>query len=582
MKLQGLGVSTGVAVGPARLWRNTPLRVPQRSLLLEQIESELERLDQALTTTRNELEALTARLRGDVSAEVAAIFEAHAEMLNDPELFDEVQDQIRSLQVNAEHALAEVVGRYTAALRDLEDEYMRQRAADLEDVAKRVLRHLEGRDTSHQLESPVIIIADDLAPSDTAQFPSGMVLGFATAGGGATSHTAILARALGIPAIVGLGDDIWQAQDGALVTLDGDEGVLDLAPSAEAIARFKQLHLDQVQRQDSERAAAQAPATTADGVRVEVLANIALPSACADALAWGAEGVGLFRTEFLFLDRHDPPTEAEQYESYRQVVEAMQGRRVLIRTADIGGDKDVPYLQIEQEANPFLGWRGSRLMWGMEPLIRTQLRALLRASAHGPIGIMFPMITGLSDLRETRRLIDAVRAELIAANVPVGKVAIGVMVEVPSAALCAEQLARECDFFSIGTNDLSQYTLACDRTNPRVAHLLDPLHPAVLQLIARTIRAGRAAGVHVGMCGELAADLTAVPILLGLGLEEFSVSPGSIPAVKRIIGQLSLAQAQGIADAALALETTEEVRAFAANTLQMVTTGHVSEVMHGA
>lgn len=582
MKLKGLGVSAGVAVGPARVWHNTPLRVPQRSLLLEQIEAELERLDQALAVTRDELRSLTERLRTDVSAEVAAIFEAHAEMLNDPALVDEVQAQIRSLQVNAEHALAEVVGHYTAALRTLEDEYMRQRAADLEDVAQRVLRHLEGRDATHQLETPVIILADDLTPSDTAQFPAGMVLGFATAGGGATSHTAILARALGIPAIVGLGDGVWQAQEGTIVTLDGDTGVLDLAPSAAEIAAFERKQLEQQQRQASERTAAQAPAITADGVRVEVLANIALPGGCSDALRWGAEGIGLFRTEFLFLDRREPPGEEEQYLAYRQVVEHMQGRRVLIRTADIGGDKNIPYLHVEQEPNPFLGWRGSRLLWGMAPLLQTQMRALLRASAHGPLGIMFPMISGLNDLRALRRLLEEVRETLHTERTPVGQPAIGVMIEVPSAALCAEQLARECDFFSIGTNDLAQYTLACDRTNPRVAHLLDPLHPAVLRLIAQTIRAGRAAGIHVGMCGELAADLSAVPILVGLGLQELSVSPGSIPAVKRVIGQLTLARAQGIADAALELETAEEVRALAAATLQTLTASPIDEVAHGA
>lgn len=580
MKLMGLGVSAGVAVGPARIWRNTPVRVPQRSLLLEQIEAELERLDRALAVTRDELRSLTERLRRDVSVEVATIFEAHAEILNDPALVDEVQEQIRSLQVNAEHALAEVVGRYTAALRNLEDEYLRQRAADLEDVAQRVLRHLEGHHTTHQLETPVILLADDLTPSDTAQFPSGMVLGFATAGGGATSHTAILARALGIPAIVGLGDGLWQAHEGRIVTLDGNTGVLDLAPSAAEIAAFERIQREQRQRQDSERAAAQAPAITADGVRVEVLANIALPGGCSDALLWGAEGIGLFRTEFLFLDRREPPNEEEQYHAYRQVVERMRGRRVLIRTADIGGDKAIPYLHVEQEPNPFLGWRGSRLLWGMEALLKTQVRALLRASAHGPLGIMFPMITGLSDLRAMRRLVATVRAELEAEHMAIGSVAIGVMIEVPSAAICAEHLARECDFFSIGTNDLAQYTLACDRTNPRVAHLLDPLHPAVLRLIAQTIRAGRAAGIHVGMCGELAADLSAVPILVGLGLQEFSVSPGSIPAVKRTIGQLTLAWAQGMADAALELETAEEVRAFAATSLQTLTASSVTEAAH--
>jgi phosphoenolpyruvate-protein phosphotransferase len=568
MKLHGQGVSPGVAVGPALVWHTAMLVVPYRTLLPEEVEAELTRLDHALATTRAELQSLASALHRDVSAEVAGIFEAHVEMLEDPELIDEVSAQIQSQLINAEHALADVTSRYATTLHNLGDEYLRQRAADMEDVARRVLRHLQGGVDELHLDTPVIILADDLAPSDTAQFPAGMVLGFATARGGATSHTAILARALGIPAIVGIGGGLWQAVDGTIVTLDGAQGILDLAPSAGDIAQFRQVHAEQQHRQADERKAAQALATTADGQRIEVLANIAVPNACKEALAWGAEGVGLFRTEFLFLDRTEPPTEAEQYVAYREVIETLAGRRCLIRTADIGGDKDVRYLTIEKEANPFLGWRGTRLLWGMELLLRTQLRALLRASAHGPVGIMFPMIAGVSDLRAARRLLESVRDELTAAGESIGDVAVGVMIEIPSAALGAEHLARECDFFSIGTNDLTQYTLACDRTNERVAHLLDPFHPAVLELIAQTIEAGQRAGIHVGMCGEMAADLEAVPILLGLGLPEFSVSPAAIPALKRRIGVYTSAQTRQIAAAVRKLATAEEVRAFVANALQ--------------
>jgi phosphoenolpyruvate-protein phosphotransferase len=431
------------------------------------------------------------------------------------------------------------------------------------------LRHLQGDVEDLRLDAPVIVVADDLAPSDTAHFPPGMLLGFATATGGTTSHTAILARALGIPAIVGMGDAVLQAVDGAIVTLDGARGILNLAPSADDIAHFQQLHEEQQQQRDSQRQAAQAHATTADGERVEVLANITVPHSCEEALSWGAEGVGLFRTEFLFLDRTEPPSEAEQFEAYREVISAMGGRRCLIRTVDIGGDKEVRYLSIEKEANPFLGWRGTRLMWGMEPLLRVQLRALLRASVHGPVGIMFPMITGVSDWRVARQLLDTVRDELKAQGEPVGEITVGVMIEVPSAALCADRLARECDFFSIGTNDLTQYTLACDRTNQRVAHLLDPFHPAVLDLIGKTIEAGQRAGIHVGMCGEMAADLEATPILLGLGLPEFSASPSAIPALKQRIGQLTSAQARQIAADVRDLATAEEVHAYVAQAVQL-------------
>ncbi|GAC1536927.1 MAG: phosphoenolpyruvate--protein phosphotransferase [Herpetosiphon sp.] len=575
MKLHGQGVSSGVAVGPVRVWRSSTLVVPYRTLLTEQLEAELTRLDHALSTSRQELGSLANALRKGASSDVASIFEAHIEMLDDPEIIDECSEQIRSQLINAEHALADVMGRYAATLRNVGDEYLSQRATDLEDVLRRVLRHLLGGTEELHLDQPVILVADDLAPSDTAQFPPGMLLGFATAGGGATSHTAILARALGIPAIVGVGKGILQLVDDTVVTLDGAKGLLDGAPSADDITAFQRLHTEQQQHQAEERRAAQAPAMTGDGQRVEVLANIALPKNCKEALGWGAEGVGLFRTEFLFLDRTEPPSEAEQYTAYCEVIEAVAGRRCLIRTADIGGDKDVPYLGMEQEANPFLGWRGSRLIWGMELLLRTQLRALLRASVHGPVGIMFPMIAGVSDFRVARKLLDSVWAELIAEHAPVGDVAVGVMIEIPSAALNAAHLARECDFFSIGTNDLTQYTLACDRTNQHVAHLLDAFHPAVLALIAKTIEAGRQAGIHVGMCGEMAADLDATPILLGFGLSEFSASPAAIPALKHRIGRLTSAGTQEVAKAVLNLATPEEVRAYVANRLEDTQPEHV-------
>jgi phosphoenolpyruvate-protein phosphotransferase len=552
------------------VWRPAALMVPSCSVSKDQIEQEQARLDHALDMTRKELQLLVTSLQREVGSEVAAIFEAHIELLDDPETLGEVGQQIHTRLINAEHALADVMSRYAASLRALGDGYLSQRAGDIEDVTRRVLRHLQGGREELHLDEPVIIVADDLAPSDTALFPAGMVLGFATVRGGATSHTAIVARALGTPAIVGIGNELWRTVDGTMVTLDGGAGVLDLAPGMDEIARYHQLHSAEQQRQEQERKAAQAAAITADGVPIEVLANIAVPNACHEALGWGAEGVGLFRTEFLFLDRSEPPTEAEQYAAYREVIEALDGRRCLIRTADIGGDKDVRYLTIEKEDNPFLGWRGTRLIWGMELLLRTQLRALLRASAHGPVGVIFPMIAGVSDFRAARALLESVRAELIAANEPVGDVSIGVMIEIPSAALCADQLAQECDFFSIGTNDLTQYTLACDRTNARVAHLLDPFHPSVLALIAQSIAAGQRAGIHVGMCGEMAASLEATPVLLGLGLTEFSASPSAIPALKRRIAALNYAEARKLADTVRALATPEEVHACLAQASQAI------------
>ena len=580
LRLSGTVAGSGIAIGPARL---LPPRIDieERHIASNRLLAELDRFEHAVATTDARMAEVghPTEAASEVGAELVGV---HRSILRSDELVDETRRLIRERSLGAEWAVRLVVKQMGVVFADMKDERFRERFSDVEQVADRLLRTL--------LELPelrldermagAIAVGFELSPVDALQMHRLGIAGFAAERGGPTSHTAILARALGIPAIVGIGHGLWQVEDGATVTLDGDQGILDIAPGAEAIARFHELHAEHQHRQAGERKAAQAPATTADGQRIEVLANIAAPQMCAEALAWGAEGVGLFRTEFLFLNRNDPPTEAEQYVAYREVIEALGGRRCLIRTADIGGDKEVPYLAIEQEANPFLGWRGTRLLWGMESLLRTQLRALLRASAHGPIGIMFPMIAGVADMRAARRLLESVRDELLNMGEPIGDPAVGIMIELPSAALCAEHLARECDFFSIGTNDLTQYTLACDRTNPRVAHLLDSFHPAVLELIARTIEAGQRAGIHVGMCGEMAADLAAAPILLGLGLPEFSASPAAIPALKRRIGALTTAQAREIAMVVRGLASAEEVRATLAGTLEATDAGRAVMLGH--
>jgi phosphocarrier protein FPr len=442
-------------------------------------------------------------------------------------------------------------------LSQLRDELLAARAADVRDVGQRVLRHLAGlQTTGPELPAePVILIATDLSPSDTVTLDPGRVLGFCTATGGANGHTAILARAMGLPALVGAGADILNVPNGTPVILDGEAGTLTLNPPAEIQAAAQQRRQAFQARRATELKAAAAAAITQDNHSVEVVANIGSLADARQAIGCGAEGVGLLRTEFLFLDRPTPPSEAEQFEVYRDIVLALEGRPVIIRTLDVGGDKPLSYLPLPPEENPFLGQRGIRLCLARPELLQAQLRAILRAAAFGPCRIMFPMVTTLEDWNAVRRLVAAAQTDL---NSP--PVELGIMVEVPAAALIADSFAREVDFFSIGTNDLTQYTLAMDRTHPALSAQADGLHPAVLRLIAQTVRAAHAAGKWVGVCGELAANPQAIPILVGLGVDELSASVPAIPAVKAQIRTLSWSSVQSLAAQALACATAAEVR----------------------
>jgi phosphotransferase system enzyme I (PtsI) len=408
----------------------------------------------------------------------------------------------------------------------------------------------------------MVIVAGDLTPSDTAQLDKQRALGFCTAGGGLTSHTTILARSLGLPAVVGLGEEVLSISTGTLLIIDGDEGVVIADPDEASLAAYRARQARWRAQQRAARRAAQEPAVTRDGHRVEVVANVAdLPSAQA-ALEHGAEGIGLLRTEFLYLNRTTMPGEEEQYEAYRAILDVMGERPVIIRTLDIGGDKPAPYLDIGEELNPFLGWRAIRLSLSHPEMFKTQLRAILRAGHGHDVKIMFPMITVLAEFQQAKALLREVQDELTAEGVPHAEgPEVGIMVETPAAAIAADVLAQEVDFFSIGTNDLIQYTMACDRTNERVASLYQPLHPALLRLIKGVIDAAHSAGKWVGLCGEMAGEREAVPILLGLGLDEFSVTSAAIPAVKSIIRSLSLAEAQAVAREVLDLATAEEVQA---------------------
>jgi phosphocarrier protein FPr len=550
---RGIPAAAGIAIGPVYQFQPVAITIAETSGLPPQ---ENARLEAAIESARAELQSLYQQVHHRIGAGEAAIFEAHLVILADPELSQTASTQILA-GYNAAQSWQQAVETMATTLAQLPGELLAARAADVRDVGRRVLRHLAGLPTTgpELPAEPVILIANDLSPSDTVSLDPGRVLGFCTATGGVNGHTAILARALGLPALVGAGPGILTVPDGTPVILDGEAGTLTLNPDAETLATARNRQQAGQTRRAAELNVAAQPAITQDNHLLEVVANIGSLADARQAIGFGAEGVGLLRTEFLFLDRPTPPSETEQFEVYRDILLALEGRPVIIRTLDVGGDKPLSYLPLPPEENPFLGQRGIRLSLTRPELLRTQLRAILRAATFGPCRIMFPMVATLEEWRAVRQLVAEVQAEL---NNPT--VELGIMVEVPAAALMADSFAREVDFFSIGTNDLTQYTLAMDRTHPALSAQADGLHPAVLRLIAQTVRAAHAAGKWVGVCGELAADPEAIPILVGLGVDELSASVPAIPAVKAQIRTLAWSASQALAAQALECATAAEVR----------------------
>ncbi len=564
--LKGIAASPGIAVGPAFLYHPLEPRFERQNI--EDLEREIARFKEAVESSKEQLAKIHAQTQKEAGSELADIFEAHLLFLEDPALLDGVEKRIRGERINAEAALAEVIDGYAATLAALENEYMRQRAVDVRDVGRRVLRNLLGvsAESLSTFTSPVIVVARDLTPSDTAQMNKEMVLGFCTAVGSITSHTAILARMLGIPAVVGLGERALSIEYGEMIIVDGTEGEVTLHPHEETVQSYKrqQTRFEKDRKEAMRRA--KLPAQTEDGHRVEVVANIGDVESARVALEYGAEGVGLLRTEFLFFDRHSMPSEGEQYSAYRAVAEVMGQRPLIIRTLDIGGDKQLPYLEIGEELNPFLGWRAIRLCLDLVDLFKTQLRAILRAAHGHNVKVMFPMIATLEELERAKEILHETQGELRQEGLPLAQdIEVGIMVETPSAALAIDILAPGTDFFSIGTNDLIQYTMACDRTNERVSYLYEPLHPAILRLSKHIIDAAHRAGRWTGMCGEMAGDLEAIPILLGLGLDEFSMNAPAIPRAKALIRSLSMDEAQEIATRALSMIRAEEIRNYVRN-----------------
>ncbi|WP_455384249.1 phosphoenolpyruvate--protein phosphotransferase [Acidihalobacter prosperus] len=553
--IPGIAASPGVAIGP--LARLHAARIVVAATAKDP-EHEAERLRQAIEHVRIEVRELYEDVKARSGEGKAGIFKAHEEFLDDPDLLEQADALIRQGH-SAGWAWREAVKEQAAALAQMNDPLLRERAADLGDVGQQVLRLLaESIEEAPELpDGPVILVAEDLTPSDTARLNPSQVLGLCTAVGGPTSHTAIIARSLGIPAVVGAGPAVLRQPEGATCVLDGEGGSLYVDPSPEDLEKARLAREDLGSRREEERLNRYQPAFMLDGHRIEVVANIGAAGEAAQAVEAGGEGVGLLRSEFLFLGREQAPSEDEQYQAYSDMVAALNGLPLIVRTLDIGGDKlDVPYLELPAEANPFLGVRGIRLCLEHPELFRTQLRAIYRAAAHGPVKIMFPMISTLDELRAARAIAEEERAALGAPELE-----IGIMIEVPSTVVMAEEFAREVDFFSVGTNDLTQYTLAMDRQHPALARQVDGLHPAVLRLIRQAVQAADAAGIWVGVCGGVAGDPKGAVVLAGLGVSELSMAVPSIAAIKERLRGYSLEEARSLAERALSCSSSAEVRA---------------------
>lgn len=559
-RLLGLPAAGGTAAGPVFHFVRERLEVERQSV--EDVGHERQRLERALAETETELEGLRIHTAETIGEEEATIFDAQLLVLQDPELRARVETLLVEEGVNAGYAWQEATNHYVKMLGNLGDAYLAERANDIEDVAQRVLASLLARQTRRgQLTEAAIVIAPELTPSDTVTLPKEYVLGFCTAGGGPTSHVAILAKALGVPAVVGLGDDWQQLRGATRVIVDGDTGTVIVDPAAELVETYARRREVRAAAWEKALAAATGPAITRDGKTIPILANLASAEGVDEALRYGAEGIGLLRTEFLFLRRQEPPDEEEQVAIYTAILEGMGGRPVIVRTLDIGGDKPAPYLDLPPEDNPFLGLRGTRLMLKHPALFQTQLRALLRAGAGHSLKIMFPMIGTVEEVRQARAEMEKARESLRERDLPTATDAeVGIMIEVPAAAIAADLLAPHVDFFSIGTNDLTQYTAAADRTNPEVAYRADPFAPAILRLLKMTIDAAHRHGRWAGLCGEMAGNPLAAPLLLGLGLDEFSMTPRAIPEIKATLRRFSLDEARAIARQALSLDTAAAVR----------------------
>ncbi len=561
MRLKGIPASPGVAIGEAFVVKSEIPQVPQYCVSRSQVPVEIKRFMDALVATKKELREVQSKVAEEMGGNFPDIFTAHLLFLEDPLLVDPTIELIEKERWNAERAFTENVNRLIHSFSRVQDEYLRERVQDLRDVSRRVIKNLMGDkgETLEKLKKKSIIVSYDLSPSETAFLDRKRVLAFVTDAGGRTSHTAIMARSLAIPAVVGLGDISHRVNSGDLLIVDGNEGVVFINPREETLKKYnrKKRRIVYLERKLTEFK--DLTAETQDGHRVSVMANIEFPREIEDVRRYGAEGIGLFRTEFLFLNRETIPSEDEQFGVYRFVAERIYPQPVVIRTLDLGGDKFASPLEIPQEINPFMGWRAIRFCLARPDIFKAQLKAILRANVKGNVKVMYPLISNPGELRKANRLLEEAKEELRKEKKDFQDVEVGVMIETPSAALVADILGKEVSFFSIGTNDLIQYALAVDRGNEKIAHLYQPAHPAVLRLIKHIIDTGHSLGIPVAMCGEMAGDIHYTLLLVGMGLDQFSMGPIAIPQVKQIIRSITFKEAKKVAEKALSCSLTQEV-----------------------
>ncbi|MGK0466907.1 phosphoenolpyruvate--protein phosphotransferase [Clostridium sp.] len=561
--LKAISASFGIAIGTALVIKEEAVEV--KSCKVEDTNCELNRFNDALQEAVNQLEKITEGIKESLGSEKAEIFEAHLMMLSDPEFIGAIQKKITDEKFNAEYSLQTVRDETAAIFEAMENKYMTERAADIKDVSKRVLNILMGIKAASidEIQQECIIIAKDLTPSDTAQINKSKVLGFATEIGGKTSHTAIIARSLELPAVVGAGSGLQKIKDGDLIILDGEQGIIIINPDEETLNEYKAKREEFAEFKSQLLKYVSMKSTTLDGKTVELAANIGSVEDVENVLKNGAEAIGLFRTEFLYMAKDALPTEEEQFDTYKSVLEKMGEKPVIIRTLDIGGDKKLNYLPMDEEMNPFLGYRAIRICLDRTDIFITQLRALLRASTYGTLKIMFPMISSLQELKMAKKILQKCKDELKSEGVAFDEnVEVGIMIEIPSAAVISDVLAKEVDFFSIGTNDLIQYTLAVDRMNEKIAYLYDFYHPGVLRLIKTVIDNGHKAGIMVGMCGEMAGITELIPVLLGFGLDEFSMSASSILRARRTVTESNYEQCIKLSEPVLSFGDSDEIKEF--------------------
>ncbi len=569
--LKGIPAAPGIVVGKAFVFGKEDLDVAPIDITEDQVPLEISRFEDALIQTRQEIIALQKKIAVDMGSEHGEVFDAHLLVLEDRMLIEEVISRVKKEKLNIDYIFSQVLKRYAHVFSRIEDEYLKERISDINDVGRRILRNLLGRMRKGlaELEDEVVVVAHDLSPSDTASMHKNRVKGFITDIGGKTSHTAIMAKSLEIPAVVGLEIATEQIKNGDIVIVDGASGTVIVSPDADTLKKY-QAQEEKLKGQTETLAAIRnLPAQTTDGRQVTLAANIEFPDEIPSVLEHGADGVGLYRTEYFYMNRKDLPVEDEQFEAYKNLATTFGDKPVIVRTLDLGGDKFISQFNLPKEMSPFMGWRAIRFCLGRPDIFKTQLRAILRASVFGNLKIMFPMISGIEELRRAKEMVEEAKKELKGRGVAYNAgIEIGAMIEVPSAALTSDVLAREVDFFSIGTNDLIQYALAVDRTNEKIAYLYEPTHPAVLRLVKNVVEAGHRANIWVGMCGEMSSEPSLAILLLGLGLDEFSMPSASLLEIKNVIRTISYETAKKIAEEALGLATGQEVNAFLTSRLK--------------